>query len=94
MVVGLATITLHLPAADSLKAKRSVVRQLTARVRDRFNVAVAEVDDLDAWQRATLALAAVSTDGAHARGLLQKAVRYVEDLRLDLDLIDYRVELL
>jgi len=93
MVVGLATVTLELPAADSLKAKRSVVRRVTARVRDRFNVAVAEVDDLDAWQRATLGLAAVSTDGAHARSMLEKAVRFIEDERLDLVLLDYRVEL-
>jgi len=94
MVVGLATITLHLPVADSLKAKRSVVKQVTARVRARFNVAVAEVDDHDAWQRATLGIAVVSTDGAHARAMLEKAVRFIEDERLDLDLVAYRVELL
>ena len=51
MVVGVCTVQLEIFGNESLKGKRSVVKPILARVRDHFNVAAAEVDDLDAWQR-------------------------------------------
>ena len=54
MVVGLLTLEIHLPDAHSLKDKRQVVRKLKERLRARFNVAVAELDHQDLWQRATV----------------------------------------
>ena len=64
MVVGIARIELHIPGAQSLKAKRQVVRSLKERIRARVQAAVAEVDHQDLWQRAALGVAVVSADGA------------------------------
>jgi uncharacterized protein YlxP (DUF503 family) len=94
VVVGVATVTLHLADPLSLKDKRRVVKSVTQRVRARFNVAAAEVGDHDAWGTATLAIACVSTDAGHAHGLLEKVVRWIERERLDAVLADYRIELL
>ena len=94
MVVGLATVSLRLHEAATLKDKRSVVKRIVARLRARFNVAVAEVDDHDDHGVATLGIAVVSTEGAHARAMLEKAVGAIERERLDVDLFAYRVELL
>jgi uncharacterized protein YlxP (DUF503 family) len=94
MVIGVATVSLHLPLATSLKDKRSVVRRLSARLRDRFNVAVAEVDDLDYWGRVTLAIVCVSTGGRHARSMLDKVVHAIEEMRIDAELFDVHIELL
>lgn len=94
MVIGLATVGLGLPAAFSLKDKRSVLRRLKARVRQTFNVSVAEVDDHDLWGRATLGIAIVSTEAAHARSTLAKCMEAIERERLEIELQDYRIEIL
>jgi uncharacterized protein len=60
MPVGLLTLEIHLPYAHSLKEKRAVIRKIRDRLRARFNVAVAEIDQQDVWQRATLGVASVS----------------------------------
>ncbi|MGI6375834.1 MAG: DUF503 domain-containing protein [Anaerolineae bacterium] len=78
MVVGVLTVQLQVPASRSLKDKRQVVRSLTARLRNGYNVAVAEVDHLDSWQLATLGVAAVAGDLAYVQGLLQHVVDYIE----------------
>jgi hypothetical protein len=65
MVIGLVLLDLHFPGARSLKDKRQALRSLEARLRNRFNVSVAEVEHQDLWQRARLAVVAVNTDQAH-----------------------------
>jgi uncharacterized protein len=70
MVVGLLTVELHVPGSQSLKDKRMVLRRIKDRLK-KFNVAVAEVEHQDLWQRAALAIVTVSTEEAHADRELQ-----------------------
>lgn len=93
MVVGVCTLELDIPASQSLKDKRHVVKSLVTRVRQSFNVAIAEVDALDSWQRATLAIVCVSTDAEYAHGLLEKVVDAIERSRLDAVIADYTIEM-
>jgi hypothetical protein len=72
MVVGLLRITLHVPEAHSLKDRRAAVRRAVERVRARFNVSIAEVGDLDRWQIAQVAVAAVSNDRSHVNEVLDR----------------------
>ena len=78
MVVGIVRIELHIPAAQSLKDKRQVVRGLKDRIRERAQAAVAEVDHQDLWQRAALGVAVVAVDGGQARERLQVVRGLVE----------------
>lgn len=78
MTIGLLTVRLDISAAQSLKDKRQVVKSLLTRIRDKFNVSAAEVDDLDLWQRATLAFAIVSNDPAHNDRVLENVVSLIE----------------
>ena len=94
MHVGVCRIMLHLPESGSLKDKRQVARSLSARIRNKFNVAVAEVEDQDLWQRLTLAVCCVSTDPAHANEMVSKVVAFVEESRRDLELLDYQTEII
>ena len=94
MVVGICTVQLEIFSNQSLKGKRSVVKPILARVRDHFNVSAAEVDDLDAWQRASLAFVCVATDADYAHGLLMKVITFIEESRFDANIIDYQIELL
>jgi uncharacterized protein len=91
--VALGTIELHLPDVDSLKGKRHVLKGLKERVRAKFEVAVAEVDHHDIWQRATLAVACVSSDSRHANEVVSKAMDFIE-ANVDGSVIDTTVEIL
>jgi uncharacterized protein len=82
MVVGAAEVELHVHASHSLKEKRSAVRSIVRRVRNEFNVAVAEVGGQDTWQRAVLGLAAVGHDGVSVRAILERVVEFIEGLHL------------
>jgi uncharacterized protein YlxP (DUF503 family) len=82
MVVGAAQVELHVHASHSLKEKRGAVRSIVRRVRNEFNVAVAEVEGQDTWQRAVLGLAAVGHDGVSVRAILERVVEFIEGLHL------------
>ena len=90
MVVGAAEVELHVHASHSLKEKRGAVRSIVRRLRNEFNVAVAEVGGQDSWQRAVLGLAAVGHDGVSVRAILERAVEFIESLHLA-EVADHRV---
>jgi len=92
--VGICRLMTHLPESSNLKAKRQVARSLTAKIRNQFNVAVAEVDDNDLWQRLTLGICCVSNDSSHANQVLSNVVSFVEDQRRDLEVLDYETEII
>lgn len=79
MVIGTLTVTLQVPDSESLKDKRQVVRSLTSKLRNTFNIAVAEVGDQDLWQSAVIGIACVSSDTRHADEMCQKVLRFVDD---------------
>jgi uncharacterized protein YlxP (DUF503 family) len=93
MILGACRLELHLAENHSLKGKRQVVRSVSTRLRNQFNLAVAEVEEQDVWQTAVLGLACISNESQHAHQMLENAVSFVERLRLDAELADYQIEL-
>jgi uncharacterized protein len=93
MVIGLLTLDLHFPGARSLKDKRQALRSLETRIRNRFNVSIAEVEHQDLWQRARLAVVAVNTDHGHLDSTLQSVAGEAGRAR-DIDLLDAHTEIL
>lgn len=91
MVIALARITLHIPENRSLKGKRKVVKSLINKVRHRFPVAIAEVDDHDLWQQAQLGLALISNDSQVLDASMTKIMRFIEDQYVA-QIIDSKVE--
>lgn len=94
MVIGVCTLVLDIPASHSLKDKRRVVKSILAKVRNQFNVSIAEVDANDTWQLAVLGIACVSNDASHAHGLLTKVVETITNSRLDAHVAEYDIEIL
>ena len=82
MIVGAAVVEIQIHGSQSLKQKRGVVRSIVQRVRNRFNLSVAEVGGQDTWQRAVLGLAAAGGDAARVRRALDQALDFIEGLHL------------
>jgi uncharacterized protein YlxP (DUF503 family) len=93
MVIGLLTLDLHFPGARSLKDKRQALRSLETKVRNRHNVAIAEVEHQDLWQRARMAVVSVNTDHAHLESTLQAVAGEAATAR-DVLLVDQQLEIL
>ncbi len=77
MFVGVSRLDLRIPASGSLKAKRHVVKGLVGGLRSKFNVAVAEVEHQDLWQRAALGVSCISESAFHAEKMLREIERFV-----------------
>lgn len=94
MVIGVSLITLHLPGCHSLKEKRQVIKSVMARVRNQFEVAIAEVEEHDRWQIAKIGVSCVSNSGEHAGEILSHVQRYIEETRPDVTVSDVEREII
>ena len=93
MRVGLLTLELHLPEATSLKSKRFVIKSLKDRIKNKFNVSIAEIDANDLWQRCVLGAACV----ANETKVINQTLDGVRNLVLStpsVELIDSMMEML
>lgn len=93
MAVGLLTLELHLAEAQSLKDKRQVLRSLKDRLRQHFNVAVAELDFQDTWQRSVVGVVTLSNEEQHVEESLQKVLAEADKILGPL-LISHSVDML
>jgi uncharacterized protein YlxP (DUF503 family) len=92
--VGICKVKLRLPDNLSLKGKRQVVKSLTARLKNKFNISVAEVEDNDLWQLATIGICFVSNEQRFTNEVLSKAVDLVVNNQGDYEMLDYSIEIL
>jgi uncharacterized protein YlxP (DUF503 family) len=93
MTVGLLTLELHIPDAQSLKDKRQIVRSLKDKLRGQFNVAVSELEYQDTWQRSVVGVVTLSNEEQHVEESLQKILAEADRI-LGPVLINHAVEML
>ena len=93
IIVGLCTIELFIADSQSLKDKRRVLLSLKDRLREKFNLSVAEVEAQNLWQKAVLALACVANDGRHVNQMLDQALNLVRSHPV-VEIVQSRIELL
>ncbi len=91
MPVGVLTLEIQIPYSHSLKEKRAVVRKLRDRIRARFNVAVAELDHQDVWQRATLGVVSISSSQQLLETVFHQVLAEAENV-LGEDVADHTLE--
>jgi len=94
MNVGVCKISLRLPENLSLKGKRQVLKSIVTRVRNKFNVSVAEVDNHDRWQLATVGVCLVSNDNRYTNEVLSKIADFIINSRFEVEILDYEIEIL
>ena len=80
MAIGLLTLEIYVPESHSLKDKRQVLRSLKDRLRGRFNVAVAELEGQDSWQRSVVGVVSLSNNNAHLEQALRTVLEESEKL--------------
>src|SRR6202158_4510528 len=93
MPIGLLTLEIYIPEAHSLKDKRQVLRSLKDRLRGKVNVAVAELEGQDSWQRSVVGVVSLSHNNAHLEQPLRTVLEDSERL-LGRDLIGHDLEVL
>ncbi len=93
MIVGTVVVDLNLPGINSLKEKRRRLKSLLARMKNKFNISIAEVDFNDNLRMAQLGAAVVSNDHAHVDRMISTIVKVI-DSEPELVMTDYRVEIL
>jgi uncharacterized protein YlxP (DUF503 family) len=94
MTIAVCRIRLRVPESGSLKGKRQVIRSIIGRVRERFTVSIAEIEDLDSWQVASIGFACVSNDERHANAMVSEIAAFVERLHADAEVLDVETELI
>lgn len=94
MNVGVCKINLRLPENSSLKGKRQVLRSIISRIRNKFNVSVAEVDNHDQWQLASVGICFLSNDQRYTNEVLSKIVDFVTSSRFEVEILNYEIEIL
>lgn len=77
MFIGVGRYELFIPASGSLKDKRQVLRSVTQTIQKRFNVAIAEVDFQDKWQRSALGVSCVAESIGHCQKVLQEVEKAI-----------------
>ena len=94
MSLGVCRVKLRLPENQSLKGKRKVLKSIITRVRNNHNVAIAEVDDQDLWQLATLGIACVSNDAQQVNKVLSKVINFISQSKFEIEMLDYEIEII
>ena len=93
MVIGCCSVNFYLHGNNSLKGKRRVVRALKDRLKNDFNVSVAEVGNQDVWQSIHLGISAVGVDQPYIDGLLSKVIDAIDRMNLA-EIVNYKTEIL
>jgi len=94
MNVGICTIKCRLPENSTLKGKRQIIKSITSRLQNKFNISVAEVDDNDQWQLATIGICCISNDKRYTNTVLSNVVNFVDGSRFELEILDYEIEII
>lgn len=93
MKIALMQVELLIPDSHSLKNKRMVLRSIKAKIRNKFNVSIAEIDGHDLWNNTLLAIVLVGTDKKYVDQVLEEVIKYIEQFH-QIELVDYMIEIL
>jgi uncharacterized protein YlxP (DUF503 family) len=94
MNVGICRIKLHISESQSLKDKRRIVKSVIARLKNQYNISIAEVDDQDLWQLVTLGISCVSNQNQHVEETLSRVMSFIENNYPELEIVDHQTEII
>ena len=93
MLLGICTINLYFPDSHSLKDKRSIIKSIKLRIRNKFNVSVSEINSYDLWKNTTLGIACIGNEKRYLNGVLNEVIKFIEHQN-KLQVINYKTTIL
>jgi uncharacterized protein YlxP (DUF503 family) len=90
--IGVCKLRIHIPGSQSLKDKRSIVKSLTSRLQQHFNISIAEVDDHDLWQMATIGIACVSNHNHRVDEVLNQVINTINRDYPTIEIVEKEIE--
>jgi uncharacterized protein YlxP (DUF503 family) len=93
MVIAILKLVLFISNSNSLKTKRMVLHSLKTRLRNRFNIAITEIDDEDKWQKSTLAIVGVQKDKRYMDRQFSRIINFIENFN-QASIVDYEMEMI
>ena len=93
MHIGVLKVRFRIHDNHSLKGKRHAIKPIIAHVQNKFNVSVAEIDNQELWQLATIGVSCISNSPRHANEVLSKVMDFINIIRVDAEILDYEIEL-
>ena len=93
MVIGVCRLDIMIHDNSSLKGKRQALKRVIDRVKQKFNVSIAEVGENDKWQRAQVGFCVVGNDKRYVNSSLDKIANFINELRV-VDLLNSEIEIL
>lgn len=93
MIIGTCTVILRISWASSLKEKRMVIKSLMDRMKNKFNISVAEVEEQDKHRVAVIGFACVTNEVSHANSIINKVLNFIED-NTEAEIQDSYIEIL
>jgi len=94
MNIGVCRIELRIPENHSLKGKRQIVKSIIVRLQNRYSISIAEIDNNNLWQIATLGVSCVSNRRSHADTILTNVVDFITRYYPNVELLNYEVEII
>ena len=92
MIIGACRIKLHIFESYSLKDKRKVIKSLIGRLQSRYNISIAEIDNLDSWETALIGFACVSNKTKHVQSVINNVIHFIDnDGRLEITRQDIEI---
>ncbi|PKM83588.1 MAG: DUF503 domain-containing protein [Firmicutes bacterium HGW-Firmicutes-13] len=93
MIIGICRIEIFLPNSQSLKEKRRVLKSLIQKLRQKFNISIAEIENQDKWQKTTLAIVCVSSSSRFVNKVIEQILNEIEKFN-DGHVINYDIEII
>jgi uncharacterized protein YlxP (DUF503 family) len=94
MIVGVCKIKLRIAENMSLKGKRRVLKSIVSQLGNKFNIAVAEVDDNQLWQIATIGVCSISNNSRHITEMFANLMNFIIAGRFEVEILDYETEII
>ncbi len=94
MNTGICKITLHIPGSQSLKDKRRTVKSIIARLRNQYNISIAEVEDNDLWQMITLGISSVSNSNQHVDETINRVIQFINNTYPETEIVNHETEII
>lgn len=94
MIIGTCIYDMHLYSSQSLKDKRRVLKSVIERVKNKFNVSIAELDRQDNWQHAVIGIAVITNNTVHANQVLNNVTNFIENTGEEMEITNVAMEII